>query len=336
MPDRCPDIKCRETTAATSIVNHKRSMPKKFKNLEEFLISVKLQPEMLSLIQWDAHPSVSAVLGIKAASAFADAFGIWYEARTYFALGEAINPGGQNGYPGDRAVFSLALKASFLSIRYAWPKAIVDRALEAFARSLPDVEEVDSYPETQEFVKRMQRRLATLKERPKPSAETAEPNPNCGCPACQLRKLIETGAPSGAEGTGEAKPGAAEQTALKELLDVLSSVARAKPESKVTFRQKLQEQGEKVRRSIGAGTLASFVANVFAGGTDELDVLQTQVALSLSAELGFGDIVQPFVEETNRQFPGLGFVASPAPSTKAFAEFEEILKDMRERLDTII
>lgn len=103
-------------------------------------------------------PAVNYVLKNAFADSLTDSIESWYTARAYHRMGDDKT----NGYPGDRAVFSLALKSGFLSIRYAWPKQDVDRALEAIAQAMPDADEFDSYEEMKEKKDQLTKRVSLL------------------------------------------------------------------------------------------------------------------------------------------------------------------------------
>lgn len=210
---------------------------KKFENLRAYLRAIRDLTEVRFLI--DSHPVGELILSDKFAEAFSQAFKVWYEARTYKVL---CPPGEDNAYPGDRAAFSLALKSTFYQFRYAWPKATIDRALEALARSLPDVEEVDSYEETQPFVQSMRARTAGL-DASNPlgglrsvleqllggqeGIKAGTPTPGCDCPRCTA--IRAGGATDGeAPATEDQNPGTKGMPPeLRQLLERLGSLRNA-------------------------------------------------------------------------------------------------------------
>ncbi len=342
---------------------------KKFNNLGEYLQSVRELPEIKALL---GHPFGSTILGLKFADAFASAFQIWYEARTYRSL---CVPDQDNGYPGDRAAFSLALKSAFFQYRYAWSKTTIDRALEALARSLPDVEEVDGYEETQPFIRSMQRRkeiinlpnglnpfdsledlggleealksvlggnplvevqgtdnpLGALRDRLNEKIQgrlenrrRGKPTPGCGCPRCTtLRAMQGDDAPTDGPASN---PEDSMPPEVRKFLDQLSG-------QQPSVREQLVQQSEQIREAIAEGRIQEVVDETLASIPPGMRAANIQVGLTLSTELGFGDIVNPYVAavNTNGKFPG--FTAAPIAGSPEEADYNKVLAQAREQLN---
>lgn len=359
---------------------------KKFNNLGEYLQSVRELPEIKDLLR---HQFGSTILGLKFADAFASAFQTWYEARCYRTLCSSDE---DNGYPGDRAAFSLALKSAFFQYRYAWSKTVIDRALEALARSLPDVDEVDGYEETQPFVNSMKRRtqiidipngrnpfdaleglggleqalksvlggnplaevqgtanpLETLRERLNDQLQerlqrmrAGKPTPGCDCPRCTaLRAQQGSDAPTDAptdgptDGPTSAQPDgsdddmtAAMPPGVRKFFEQLQAAARQTP------RDQLIQQSRQIREAIAEGRIQEVVDETLASIPPSMRAINIQAGLTLSAELGFGDIVDPYVAavNTNGKFPG--FTAAPIAGSPDEAHYNAVLAQAREQLD---
>lgn len=337
---------------------------KTYTSFENYLRSIRSLPEVESLL---SGTTLSAMLLETCFSkATAAAFEDWYDARTYSAL---ITAGAINGYPGDRAAFSLALKAAFFKYRYAWPKVDLDKALEAIARSLPPVDVMDAFPEVGELVSSMKKRLALrdsyVVDNPKGEAlqrilgssprgkeevlaaikelnkqesqmEQAEQDASeigrdtnlgeCDCPACRgLRQPAELaeGVDSLQEALGNLPP---------ELREKLNTLRKALQQRQHPL-DRLLSEARALREALSTGKLEEAVSMTLDVMPPEFGVANIQVGLTLIAEQGFGDVVEPYVAAVRNHGRFPDFTATPQQGSVDEATYNAILAKIREQLN---
>lgn len=330
---------------------------KKFKNIKGYLQAITALPEVRALV--DGHP-FGEILGVKLPDALANAFTAWYDARTYKALCPLDK---DNAYPGDRAAFSLALKSAFFPYRYAWPKQTIDRALEAVARTLPEAEEVDGYPECEPLVQIMRRRtkiaepesnpIGTLlnalralrdhteeREGNEPGAASApgkdpvlealgkrfggEATPGCDCTRCSAIRARKEGEDSTKPTDGPAGDEGLPEP-MKRLLKHLT-------QDQTSHRERILGQAEQLRAAIANGTLQEVVDATLNSLPNGLGAANVQAGLTIISELGFGDVVPPYAAavRANGKFPG--FTATPTPGSPEEERYNHVLRLARRQI----
>ncbi|RTL07693.1 hypothetical protein EKK58_00705 [Candidatus Dependentiae bacterium] len=309
---------------------------KTFESFQSYLRVLRALPEVRSLV--NDHPLGELLLEGKFADAMSEAFSGWYEARTYKAL---CPEGEDNAYPGDRAAFSLAMKAAFFKYRYAWPKVALDRALEAVARSLPPVEEVDGYDEVQPFVRAMRTRLTAAGSPIRALAQALksitggngdEPTPGCDCPRCTaLRQRDPSDASTEQKDTP--KPDDALMAGMPpELRELLDKLGGALNEPVLSPRQQILQQASEIRAAIAAGRIQDVVNETFASLPPNIREPNIQAGLTIIAELGYGDIVAPYVEAARINGRFADFTATPEPGSPAEERYLQVLAAARRQL----
>lgn len=178
----------------------------KYKSFRHFAQTVADLPQVAALFKHHGDTFQGGVILRAIPDALSNAITIWYDSRCFVMLSR---DGDDTGFPGNHASFSLALKSAFWKIRYAFPKRLLNDALDAIARAFPGPAEMDSYPELAEKVAMIDKRQRLQRTAAKVETSTdgasladALEDPTLPAPLRALKQLLR-GAPSPSQVTEE-------------------------------------------------------------------------------------------------------------------------------------
>ena len=306
----------------------------KYNSFKSFGLAIAALPAVRVLFaHHQQKPAVNYVLKKAFAEALADSIESWYTARAYRWMSDDKT----SGYPGDRAVFSLALKSGFLGIRYAWPKQDVDRALEAIAQAMPDTDEFDSYEEMKEKKDQLAKRVSLL-EMPgglasEDSQDPAGPTPGCDCSYCRSLRDGKLLPDDDSDGAPQLPPGLPPQ--LRELLEKLKGAIQGNaPESTQTRREIVSAEGDAIRAAIKEGNLEETLRQAFEQAPIEPTPRALWTTFGLLGALGYGDVLADYAAAVRAILPGFqDFQPNPIPGSPMAIEISALVEKLQTRLD---
>lgn len=278
---------------------------------QRYMRQLQASPEFAALTH-STNPVRSSLIEELIVAGLTAAFENWYRVRGFARWSVSAN-----GWPGERAAWALALKAGFFSVRYAMEKDKLEAFLTLAATSLPYVTDLDSCPQMQLQLQKLNY-LSGLGKR---LEQNAQPPTDNDARQAAFQKIFELIARYNKE----------HQAPIEQLKEARKEDIRGR------LATALADELEEVAQLLATGRLADHVKNILAVTEHESARLQLQLLLTLFVEAGFPSLAVDYANTINR----LGafysdkfgqFVISPGEAESTAVRFTERLEVKRRLL----